>query len=159
MHKKYLLALFSAVVIVSLCFADDAPSGGRIFKAVLAACEETPQGKVLSKGEAVFTLNKEEDGLSYRLALEDIEDVTAAHIHIGTSCNNNPPVASLFTGPKKGGKFSGTISEGTITADELIRTLKGKPLKALIQVMTSGEAFVHVHTDKFPAGELRGQIK
>ncbi len=85
--------------------------------------------------------------------------MTAAHIHLGAKGKNGPPVANLFTGPKKEGIFSGTLADGTLTDENLMGSLAGKPLSSLVDMIKKGNAYVNVHTDKYPDGELRGQIK
>ena len=90
---------------------------------------------------------------------EGIENVTAAHIHMAKKGENGPPVAGLFAGPKKEGMFSGTLGEGTITDKDLVGPMEGKTVKDLIKALRAGELYVNVHTDKYPDGELRGQIK
>ncbi len=128
------------------------------FKSEITGGQVVPPVKTMAKGEAVFTLTKG-DELTYKLTVTDMENVTAAHIHIGKMGKNGGPVAGLFAGPKKEGKFSGTLSEGTITAKELMGPLAGKSVKDLVALIKSGDAYVNVHTDKYPDGEIRGQIK
>ncbi len=132
---------------------------GHAFKATLSGSHVVPAVKTMAKGEAGFKLGKDGMELIYTLKVRDIENVTAAHIHQGKKGKNGPPVANLFTGPKKEGKFSGVLSKGTITAADLSGSLAGKPLTALIDMIKAGDAYVNVHTDKHPDGEIRGQIK
>ena len=68
-------------------------------------------------------------------------------------------MANLFTGPKKENNFSGELSKGTLTADDLSGDLMGKSLKDLVKLIKSGDIYVNVHTDANPNGEIRGQIK
>jgi hypothetical protein len=117
-----------------------------------------PPVKTIAKGEATFQLSKDGKELTYKLTVTDIENVIAAHIHDGKKGKNGPPVVNLFTGSKKEGKFSGMLSEGTITAKELAGQLKGKLFSHFIQMIEDGHAYVNVHTDKHPDGEIRGQI-
>ncbi len=148
-----LIAVFASFGVVA-----EEYGGHRGFKAKITGEQVVPPVMTMAKGEAVFTLTKD-DELSYKLTLTDMENVTAAHIHIGKMGKNGGPVAGLFAGPKKEGKFSGALSEGTITAKELIGPLAGKTVEDLVKLIKSGEAYVNVHTDKYPDGEIRGQIK
>jgi len=107
---------------------------------------------------SAFTLIKDEKALSYYVTVSDIENVTAAHIHLGKKGENGPPVA-VITNDKKAGKFSGTLAEGTITKKELMGPMAGKSVEDLFKQIKKGNAYLNVHTDKYPNGEIRGQIK
>ncbi len=128
-------------------------------KVMLTGGEVVPKVTTTARGTAEFTLTADGKGLTYKLDVEGIENVTAAHIHIGKKGKNGPPVAPLFGGPKKEGSYTGTLSEGTITEKDLVGPLAGKTMKDLHKAMHKGELYVNVHTDKYPDGELRGQIK
>ena len=98
--------------------------------------------------------------LRYELKVDDIENVTAAHLHTGKRTSiEGPVVASLFLGPKKSGEFSGTLAQGMITDKDLAGPLKGKKVDDLVRMMKDGDIYVNVHTDRHPAGEIRGQVK
>jgi hypothetical protein len=159
--RKTTLQIFAVLLItLSACFgvAAEEYGGHHSFKAEITGKQAVPPVETTAKGEAVFGITKG-DELTYKITLADIENVTAAHIHIGKMGKNGGPVAGLFAGPKKEGKFSGTLSEGTITSKELLGPLAGKSVKDLIGLIKSGDAYVNVHTDKYPDGEIRGQIK
>ena len=102
--------------------------------------------------------------------LHNVASPVAAHIHIAPEGVNGPVVAFLY-GPAApgGGKTSGVIATGTITAANLVGPLAGQPLSALIDAIDSGDAYVNVHTNDgvapvtnepgdIPGGEIRGQI-
>ena len=93
--------------------------------------------------------------MSYKVTVSDIENVTAAHIHRGKMGKNGPPMAMIDIKGKKTGTFSGTLAEGKITANELM----GKTVKELVKEIKEGNAYLNIHTDKNPNGEIRGQIK
>ncbi len=145
-------------VVASLGVAAEEYGKRDDFKAKLTGGEAVPPIKTMAKGEAIFKLTKD-DELTYKLTIADIENVSAAHIHMGKMGKSGGPVAGLFAGPKKEGKFSGALSEGTITSAGLMGPLAGKSVKDLVELIKSGDAYVNVHTDKYPDGELRGQIK
>jgi hypothetical protein len=130
MKKLYLIIFLLVVGLATTAFAAQ-----KSFKAMLSGSECVPAVQTMAKGDATFTLTKGGKGLSYYVTVSDIEDVTAAHIHLGKKGENGPPVA-LITNEKKAGKFTGTLAEGT-----------------------KGNAYLNVHTDKYPNGEIRAQIK
>ncbi|HXX57243.1 MAG TPA: CHRD domain-containing protein [Thermodesulfovibrionales bacterium] len=129
------------------------------FKAMLSGSEVVPAVETMAKGEATFTLSKDGNELSYKVTVSDIENVTAAHIHMGKAGKSGPPLALIDVKGKKAGKFSGTLAEGKITAKELMGSLMGKSVKDLVKEMEAGNTYLNVHTEKYPDGELRGQIK
>jgi len=59
----------------------------------------------------------------------------------------------------KKGKFTGVLARGTLTAAELQGPLQGKTIGDLVDQIKAGTAYVNVHTEKYPAGEIRGQIE
>ncbi len=156
--KKILsrLAIMSGIFL----FAAFAVAAGKEnFHAKLTGGEETPAVKTKAKGEAVFRLGVDGKEISYKLTVSDIENVSAAHIHMGKKGVEGPPLAGLFAGPKKEGAFNGVFSEGTLTDKDLMGSMSGKSIHDLVKLMKSGSTYVNVHTDKFPNGEIRGQIK
>jgi hypothetical protein len=98
--------------------------------------------------------------LRYKLNVRNIENVTAAHLHMGgKGTAEGPVVAPLYTGPRKTGEFSGMLSEGMITAGDLKGPLSGKSVADLAELMDEGNVYVNVHTAQNPGGEIRGQVK
>jgi hypothetical protein len=99
-------------------------------------------------------------GLRYKVTVKDIENVTAAHLHLRTSDSaEGAVIAPLFLGPKKAGKFSGLLAQGTLTDKDLKGPLAGKTMNDLVRMINDGSVYVNVHTDKHPAGEIRGEVK
>jgi hypothetical protein len=149
-----LFVILATILSVSVGFAAE-----KSFKAKLTGNGEVPSVKTTAKGEVKFKLSSDGKELSYKLDVKNIENPTAAHIHRGMKGKNGPPVANLFTGPKKEGKFSGELSMGTITANDLSGDLMGKSLDDLVKLIKSGDIYVNVHTDANPDGAIRGQVK
>ncbi|HJZ56167.1 MAG TPA: CHRD domain-containing protein, partial [Gemmataceae bacterium] len=140
------------------------------FTADLAGGAEVPARETPARGEADFRLSADGTELTFRLKLKKITNVVAAHIHLGPAGQNGPVVAFLL-GPEVpgGGRFRGEVT-GTITAADLVGSLAGQPLSALVARMRVGNAYVNVHTNDgvpppntgpgdFPDGEIRGQIE
>jgi hypothetical protein len=130
--------------------------------------DEVPPRDTNAQGNALFVI--EEDGVSYKLIVANIQNVIAAHIHLGAAGVNGPVVAFLYDNhPPGGGRIQGVIGEGTITASDLLGPLAGQPLSALLEAIEEGNIYVNVHTNDgvgstntgpgdFPGGEIRGQL-
>jgi hypothetical protein len=124
-----------------------------------------PNVKTDAKGEAAFSMAKDGSSLQYKLQLENIENVTMAHIHaVGEDGKPGPVIAWLYPsgggGPSlKEGKFSGSLAEGNITPDKFAGDWKGKSVEDLFAGIGHGEAGVAVHTKQNPGTELWGVYK
>jgi hypothetical protein len=135
------------------------------FRAHLSGDQEVAAVPVVTNatGQAIFQLSKDGTELSYKLIVANIENVRMAHIHVGAAGVNGPVVAWLYpSGPpavKIPGKTNGILAEGVITSSSLVGDLKEQPLSALLELMKAEETYVNVHTDQYPPGEIRGQIK
>ena len=86
---------------------------------------EYPVRDTGAQGQATFKLSKDGDSLSYKLNVANIENVIMAHIHTTAPGIPGPIVVWLYpstaVGPPAapgGGRISGRIASGTITADE-----------------------------------------
>ena len=152
--KLLLFVILATMLTVSVGFAAE-----KSFHAKLTGKDEVPSVKTKADGEVKFKLKEDGKELVYELHVKNIENPTAAHIHLGKKGKSGPPLVILFNGPKKEGKYSGELSEGTITAKDLMGDLAGKSLDNLVQLIRTGETYVNVHTDAVPGGEIRGQIK
>jgi len=132
---------------------------------------ENPVRETDAHGVAIFQLSADGTELRYRLIVSEINNVVAAHIHVGTAEVNGPVTLFLFAGADPGsGPFEGSISSGTATAADLTGPLGGMPLSALVDLMNTGGAYTNVHTNDgvaptntgagdFPGGEIRGQVQ
>ena len=167
MRKLFAVVLLGVTV---LALAAPADADEENFVAHLSASDEVPSNESLAQGQAIFQLSADGTQLDYTLIAANIDNVVFAHIHLAPAGVNGPVVAFLF-GPAApgGGRFSGVLAQGTITADDLIGPLAGQPFTALVDAMLAGNTYVNVHTDDgvapggtgpgdLPAGEVRGQI-
>lgn len=153
MRKVYLIIFLLVIGLATTGLAAE-----KSFKAMLSGGEGVPPVTTMAKGEATFELSKNGEKLSYKVTVSHIENVTAAHIHMGKMGKNGPPIALIQVRGEKG-KFSGTLAQGIITSKELMGSLKGKTVKDLVAEIESGNTYLNVHTGKYPNGEIRGQIK
>jgi hypothetical protein len=179
------LVLIAALVPASACQDDRQTSftapvlesassigvNGRNAAVPLSGDEEVPPVATRARGTAIFHLSADDTALEYKLNVANIENVVQAHIHLGPAGVNGPVVVFLF-GPVApgGGRVSGPIAGGTLTAADFIGPLAGMSMADLVAQMQAGNAYVNVHTDDgvdpantgpgdFPGGEVRGQIR
>ena len=111
---------------------------------------------VTATGISGFIVNSGNSKVWYQIEVEGLNGVTQAHIHSGKVGENGPVVATLFKGNKD--TVNGALVQGSITADKLEGPLKGKSISDLIDLFDDASAYVNVHTETFPDGEIRGQI-
>ena len=149
----------SLLVFICTAFsAMTAVAAPEIHRAKLSGAQEVP--KVKSPGKGSFKLNVSKDGaVVFELNVKGLTSPTAASIHRGRKGENGPPVAGLFGGPTKMGPFKGILAQGMITEESLLGELEGKTVGDLVGLIRSGETYVNVLTETYPAGEIRGQIK
>ena len=114
------------------------------FAAFLLGDNEVPPVSTDSSGVGRFSLA--DDGtLSWEIAVRDIADITAAHIHKGAPGTNGPPVITLFDGT---GSFD---PDNPISGDDPLTPEQ-------IDDLLAGNYYVNVHTTANPGGQIRGQI-
>jgi hypothetical protein len=131
---------------------------------------EVPARETQAQGQAIMKVSEDGQSISYKLIASNIDNVIAAHIHVGSATVAGPIVVFLYgTVPSGGGPQDGILSEGTFTAANFVGPLAGQPFSALLAAMAAGNTYVNVHTNDgvaptntgpgdFPGGEVRGQI-
>lgn len=139
-------------------------------KASLTGFEEVPSVSTDATGKFKAKLKKKSDEIEYKLSYADVESfVRFAHIHFAQKgviggiavwlCDNtgNGPA-----GTQRCPEGAGTV-EGVITADDVVgpgnQGLTVGEFDRLVEAIDAGAAYVNVHSDHFPTGEIRGQIK
>jgi CHRD domain len=128
------------------------------FVAKLTGKDEVPPKDTKATGTADFQLSSNGNMLKYKVNVMNIDKVTMAHIHSGKVGQNGDVVVTLFKSQTPSGPKSGTLSQGDITSTNLEGSLKGKQISDLIKLINDGGAYVNVHTEMNPKGEIRGQI-
>ena len=128
--------------------------------------------KTDASGEVYFQFDDAKQELTYKLEVENIEDVYMAHLHVGPCTaqasgevvpeNQGPIVAWLYPcGDHKTadrcveGEFSGTLAEGVIRPEDLQHNVS---FSDLIEALRNGNAYVNVHTRKYPTCEICGRV-
>jgi hypothetical protein len=167
MRRTIVLVLTAALAVLAL-----APTAwaGENFVAPLSGDQEVPARDTPATGVAKFKLREDGTVLLFKLNVENIDNVAAAHIHCGAVGVNGPVGVTLFTGSPASGAFDGTLAEGTITAADPGNLCGWTDLASVLTAIHSGDTYVNVHTNDgvappntgpgdFPGGEIRGQIR
>jgi CHRD domain len=184
--KKLALAVaivsLGAVALITTAIAKNGHGGGNghSFSTKLTGFEEIiPASATAGEGGAVSTTGhgrlslKVRDNplrIEYRLRYDDLEgtDTLFAHIHFGQLATNGGVSAFLCdSDPANDATLpdctntEGDIT-GTIDAAEVIgpagQGIEAGNIAELIRAMRHGVTYANLHTNKWPSGEIRGQI-
>jgi hypothetical protein len=133
--------------------------GVQEFDAILTSAAEVPPVQSSASGFAELEVEEGSDNMEYGIIVMNIDKVTQAHIHQGSSSEAGPVVATLFNPSTPTGPVTEELTAGSITSANLEGPLQGKQLSDLIALMQNGQAYVNVHTEQNPDGEIRGTIE
>jgi CHRD domain len=134
-----------ALALPSAAFAPTRP----LFAALNGANEVNAEGEKGvgdRNGGGSFTAVIKGTELCYGLAVKDIENPTAAHIHRGGPNTAGDIVVPLDSLPTSGDP--GSSAGCTDVSRRLVRQIRRNP----------GRFYVNVHTADFPDGAVRGQL-
>jgi hypothetical protein len=169
------VGLLGAVILITTAVANG--NGGKSFRAKLTGYEEIipatatagEGGAVSTTGTGKFTAKVRNGTIEYRLEYERLEGAAnQAHIHFGQKHTVGGVSAFLCGGTKPACPPTTTEDlpegaiTGTITAADVIgptgQGIEAGAITELIAAMRAGVTYANVHTNKWPGGEIRGQI-
>lgn len=146
-------------------------AGAQEFSAQLSGFSEVPAA-ISSPGTGTLrvNLNQEAGTLDYTLEYSGLTTpATQAHIHLGQQhvaggimvflCSNagNGPAGTPAC-PPDGGTVSGTLQPAGVVGPEAQNVTPGD-FAAVAKALTSEASYGNVHSTKFPAGEIRGELR
>jgi hypothetical protein len=115
-------------------------------------------------------VHEEAGKIVYRLTYRGFETpVAQSHLHLGQRHTNGGISTFLCTNLGNGPsgtppcpEFGGTVT-GTVTAATVIgptgQGIAAGEFDELVEAIRAGAVYVNVHTQAFPAGEIRGQVR
>ena len=121
----------------------------------------------IATGDAFFTFDEEDKEFSYEIFLDGMsykkndDDVEIIQIHLGGNQDNGPSILSICNEKKGDGHCKegpGLVVEGSFDENDMTGPFKKATFMELLDVFQFGDAYVNIKTDKYPDGELRGQI-
>lgn len=133
--------------------------------------QEVPVRETSARGLAHFQLSKDGSELRYQLNVANIRNVLQAHIHCGPPGANGPIIVWLYPSEPPAqlieGRSDGVLSRGVATDADVVQVEEDHPacpggvstLADVVERMRNGDAYSNVHTQQFPPGEIRGDIR
>ena len=168
-------------IIAALTLALAAPAAladrdGDKIRAKLIGYEEVPSVSSVARGDFEARISRDEQFIDYELSYRGLQGtVTQAHIHFGQrhtaggivvwlceTATNQSPIDTTPTCPPS--KATGVTVTGTIRVADVVATasaaqqVSAGELAEVIDAIRAGAAYVNVHTNLSPGGEIRGQI-
>jgi hypothetical protein len=136
----------------------------------LSGAQEVPPVETEATGEITVLINPGQSWIFYRLTVNDIDEVTVAHIHVGGVGVNGGPILFLCADGEPPEGVPEPINCGALESGEAISgfltraDLMARPddnittFADAIEAILTGNAYVNVLSPAFPAGEIRGQF-
>ena len=160
-----LIAVIAAVAAIGSATRIVADPGGRMAKARLSGWQEVPAVSTTGSGDFVARI-EDDQTITYALRYANLEGTTtvASHIHVGQPGVNGGVAAFLCGGggkpacPAVGGEVTGVIVAADVIGPAAQGVAAGE-LDELIAAIRNRVAYVNVHTDKHPGGEIRGHLR
>jgi plastocyanin/glucose/arabinose dehydrogenase len=131
--------------------------GPAFFEAELDGAQEVPPVETDAFGYATFAMKKN-GAISFGLNVAFIEEVFAAHIHCAPAGENGPVGVTLFSGETVSIE-KGVLARGKISGPDPDNGCGWADMSDIVTAMQNGNAYVNVHTNAHPSGEIRGQIR
>jgi hypothetical protein len=154
------LAVLALVAIPALAGGDDEDE----FRTRLSGFLETPQS-ISTAGRGSFTAELQGMTLEYVLSYQGLEGgtVSGAHIHLGQKATTGGVIAFLCGGGDKPPcPQQGTVT-GVIDAADVIgpsgQGIAPGEFAEVARALREGFVYANVHTQTYPGGEIRGQVR
>ncbi|HSI77888.1 MAG TPA: CHRD domain-containing protein, partial [Lunatimonas sp.] len=129
-----------------------------LFGAFLTGTEEVPPVNANGAGSVKFEVINNGAGIKYEVRVANTEGIVAAHIHKAAFGVNGPIMVDLIPSQNASGLENGLIAEGILTAQDLRPLFASNNLNELISTLNIGLAYVNLHTQSNPGGQIRGQV-
>jgi CHRD domain-containing protein len=141
-------------------------NGKRNLSAKLNGYNEVTSKSTPARGTFRARIENGGSRIHYRLSYQGFTESPAvvSHIHFSQPHVNGAVVAFLCGGggkpacPNPGGTVEGDIVAADVLAQVPDQGIAAGEIAEFIRAMRHGATYVNIHTVRFPAGEIRGQI-
>jgi hypothetical protein len=170
-NKRLHIAGAVAVAAIASVVATTAVAGGdKELRTRLTGFQEVPAVSTDASGNFKAHVHASGQEIQYELSYADLTGaVQQAHIHLGQRAVNGG--ISVFLCSNLGNGPAGTqpcppapaTISGTITPAEVVgpadQGIDPMEFDELVRAIRAGVTYVNVHSETFPGGEVRGQLK
>jgi hypothetical protein len=166
--RKLVLAvalLGAASLTVVAAFAIAGGGNGHGIRGHLNGYQETTgPGSISTTGRGRVELRIRDDGIHYRLRYSNTEGgtVTQAHIHFAQRHVAGGIIAFLCGGSEAACTSPDGDISGVITTAEILgptgQGIEPGSMAEAVRAIRAGATYANVHTTRWPAGEIRGQL-
>jgi hypothetical protein len=170
MHQHRITTFAVTLAFITMLGAPALTMGSEVFKARMTGFQEVPPNSTPASGTCTATISDDDTSIAYELTYEGLEaPVTQAHIHFGQffvsagivvflcQTDTSPDPSGVAPACPQSGTVSGTINATNIVGP-LAQGINPGEFAKLLDAMRRGETYANVHSQKFPAGEIRGQL-
>lgn len=159
-----------AISVGSVSAHDNKRKREEAVSARLVGYEEVPSSlSTPARGRFRAVISDDDTTITFTLTYDGLEaPITQSHIHFGQRhtnggisvflCSNLPnPPAGTQACPAQPGEVTGELRADAVIGPAAQGIAVGE-FAELLAAIRSGNAYANVHTEKYPAGEIRGQI-
>lgn len=174
MRHSRLNGLITSMLTLPLLLGVPAIASAERIQADLTGYEEVPAVSTVASGQFRAQISADSASINYELSYSDLQGtVQQGHIHVAQPSVNGSIVIWLCqtaapfldpTGLAPQCPLSGTVTGQITSANVIAGSNPGQQLTAgdlaeVVAAIRAGAAYVNVHTNLSPGGEVRGQIK
>ena len=158
MRRTFLYGLMTALLVVGATSAPRAQAGKQTLVAVLSGGAEAPAAvNTGAHGKAVITIDPSTGEVTWEIDVFNYPTgLTASHIHVGSPGTAGPIIIDFA--PTSIG-VSGPFRLAGSTRAFIPRPERGiRSMDEAMMAIAAGNAYVNVHSQANPGGEIRGQL-
>lgn len=164
--------------LLAACLLATTPAladGGKQFASTtrLSGAQEVPSNGSAGKANATIRFERDFSAATIRVRFNNLEGaVTRLHLHCNLPGKNGPIALGLidFVAPANdavnvnldGHRITGTVTNADFPDAEPCEAILGRPVNNIVSLAAAieeGLIYWNLHSDAFPPGELRGQVR
>ena len=126
--------------------------------ATLSGDQVVPPVTTDATGHATFK-HPDSTTMNYKVNITGITRPSGIGLHEGKIGINGELIVELMRHANNQTTDAGLTITGSFTASDLLGQMHGKTILDLVAIMKSDDTYISVDTQKYPNGEIRGQLE